>query len=77
MVTVEQVINDPTFLDDPSKVKSFFSLPVERMHEFMRHPNRFVRLAAVTHARIEDVPLFISDPYDLVRKTAASRLKQC
>ena len=75
MITVEQVLNEPRFFDDPSNIKSFFSLPVERMHEFMKHPDKYVRLAAVSHARIEDVPLFISDPYAPIRKMVVNRIK--
>lgn len=76
MITIEQIINDPKCFNKVSNIKAFFKLPSERMLELTGHPDRRVRLAAVSHAIIEDVPLFISDLFEKVQDRAAVRLRR-
>jgi hypothetical protein len=76
---INTVINNPDYgavtIDGNQTFRDIFKLPKEEMCKLSSHPKASVRLAAVLHAPLNDLPLFISDPDPDVRNRVSQRLK--
>jgi len=71
MATIKSILKDPHY----HNLRDVFKLAPEKVYLLAGHPKAAIRFAAILHAPIQDVPLFINDPDPDIKRKVESRLK--